>query len=83
MKGDILGDIKANTVFVPPRVKDAQTDYRSTHPNCRHCKYCNVIRPPSWASEWPNEYKCDVNKKKLKRWNRIRARLCKYYEPKL
>lgn len=82
MKGDILGDIKADTVFVPPRVKDAQADYRSTHPNCRHCKFCKVIESPSW-SHFPNVYKCDVNKKNLKKWNRIRARLCKYYEPKL
>ena len=83
MKGNITGNIKAEKVFGSfTETQDAQADYRSTHPNCRHCKFCNVIKPPSWST-WPNEYKCDVSKKDLKKWNRIRARLCKYYEPKL
>lgn len=81
IKGNITGNINADKVICPPRSQDAQTDFRIAHPDCRYCKFCGVKKPPSWSS-CSDRYKCKVKDKELKRWYKIRARFCKYYQAK-
>lgn len=80
IKGNISGNIDAEKVLMPPGVRDAKTDYRRHHPNCNYCKFYEVHRFASW-SMFPLTYSCGITKKSLKKDNKIKARLCKYYEP--
>lgn len=78
MKGDISGNIKADTVASLLSSHDAKTDYRRDHPSCEFCRFCNIIRPLSWNLE--PIYNCKVTDKNIKRLRS--AIVCKYYEPK-
>lgn len=92
--GNISGNIKAKNVVcvkdlcekqnenietklvIPSESDIKKVDYHNNHPDCYHCKFCKKGR------YYPYLRSCGITDKDVKKYGRIRARLCKYYESK-
>lgn len=91
--GNVSGKIKAKNVvcikdlcekknenietklIVPSESDVKKIDYYNNHPDCYHCKFCKT-------EIYPYPLHCEIKDKNVKKYSRIRARLCKYYESK-
>lgn len=54
--------------------------YRQKHPNCEYCEWYNY-NCKGWMYGVPSYEECKL-KNKIIRFNKITAKLCKYYQVK-
>ena len=70
-------DIK-NKIVVPSEIEIEKLNYYKEHPDCYCCKFCKKGRDSCYSTT----YFCKISDKNVREYHKIRARLCKQYNPK-